>query len=78
MGDRRPGARGFNRALNARRQVGSVIKPIVYLLALEHPERVVPVLLDGLPPDLGPGARAQPAGELLADLQRDLGLRVLQ
>lgn len=39
VGDRRPGARGFNRALNARRQVGSVIKPIVYLLALEHPER---------------------------------------
>ena len=39
VGDRKPGARGFNRALNARRQVGSVIKPLVYLLALEHPER---------------------------------------
>lgn len=39
VGDRNPGARGFNRALNARRQVGSVIKPLVYLAALEHPER---------------------------------------
>ncbi|MEE4174070.1 MAG: penicillin-binding protein 1B [Xanthomonadales bacterium] len=39
VGDRKPGARGFNRALNARRQVGSVIKPVVYLSALEHPER---------------------------------------
>ncbi len=38
VGDRHPGRRGFNRALNARRQVGSVIKPLVYLLALEHPE----------------------------------------
>ncbi|MEM1411351.1 MAG: penicillin-binding protein 1B [Pseudomonadota bacterium] len=39
VGDRRPGARGFNRALNARRQVGSVIKPLVFLSALEYPER---------------------------------------
>ncbi len=39
VGDRQPRARGFNRALNARRQVGSVIKPLVYLMALEHPDR---------------------------------------
>ncbi|KAA9133434.1 penicillin-binding protein 1B [Marinihelvus fidelis] len=38
VGDRYPNRRGFNRALNARRQVGSVIKPLVYLLALEHPQ----------------------------------------
>ncbi|MDX1381185.1 MAG: transglycosylase domain-containing protein, partial [Xanthomonadales bacterium] len=38
VGDRHPGRSGFNRALDARRQVGSVIKPLVYLLALEHPE----------------------------------------
>ena len=36
VGDRDSGRKGFNRALNAHRQVGSVIKPLVYLLALEH------------------------------------------
>jgi penicillin-binding protein 1B len=37
VGDRVAEREGFNRALNARRQVGSVIKPLIYLLALEHP-----------------------------------------
>jgi penicillin-binding protein 1B len=36
VGDRDPARAGFNRALNARRQIGSVIKPLVFLLALEH------------------------------------------
>ncbi len=36
VGDRMPGRNGFNRALDARRQIGSVVKPLVYLLALEH------------------------------------------
>jgi penicillin-binding protein 1B len=36
VGDRNPGRNGFNRALDARRQIGSVIKPLVYLSALEH------------------------------------------
>ena len=36
VGDRDPSRAGFNRALDARRQIGSVIKPLVYLLALEH------------------------------------------
>jgi len=36
VGDRDAGRNGFNRALDARRQIGSVIKPLVYLSALEH------------------------------------------
>lgn len=36
VGDRVAGRNGFNRALDARRQIGSVVKPLVYLLALEH------------------------------------------
>jgi penicillin-binding protein 1B len=36
VGDRYGDRAGFNRALHARRQIGSVIKPLVYLLALEH------------------------------------------
>jgi penicillin-binding protein 1B len=36
VGDRVPRRAGFNRALDARRQIGSVVKPLVYLAALEH------------------------------------------
>ena len=39
LGDREPRAAGFNRALQARRPVGSLLKPAVFLGALEQPER---------------------------------------
>jgi penicillin-binding protein 1B len=39
VGDRHPAQPGFNRALDARRPVGSLLKPMVYLLALAQPGR---------------------------------------
>ncbi len=39
VGGRKPSYKGFNRALNAERQVGSLIKPVIYLAALQEPSR---------------------------------------
>ncbi|MBU0944089.1 MAG: penicillin-binding protein 1B [Proteobacteria bacterium] len=38
VGNRTPGQEGFNRALDMKRPIGSVIKPAVYLTALSRPE----------------------------------------
>lgn len=39
VGSRDPAQHGFNRALEAQRPVGSLLKPFVYLLALAQPDR---------------------------------------
>jgi penicillin-binding protein 1B len=39
VGGRDPSYKGFNRALNAERQIGSLIKPVIYLAALQDPSR---------------------------------------
>ncbi len=39
VGGRDPRATGFNRAMNAVRQIGSLVKPALFLAALEQPER---------------------------------------
>jgi len=36
VGDKNPGYAGFNRALHAKRPIGSLIKPAIYLAALER------------------------------------------
>ncbi len=45
VGDRQPNYVGFNRAIDAYRQTGSVIKPFVYLSALQNPKNFNPVTL---------------------------------
>lgn len=38
VGDRKPNYVGFNRVIDAYRQTGSIIKPFVYLTALQNPQ----------------------------------------
>ncbi len=50
VGGRQPRFMGFNRALDARRPIGSLVKPFVYLTALEQPRRFhAATLLDDSP-----------------------------
>jgi len=50
VGGRRARFAGFNRALDARRQIGSLMKPVVYLTALQQPTRYhLGTLLDDAP-----------------------------
>lgn len=45
VGDRNPRYAGFNRVLDARRPVGSLLKPAVFLAALQQPARYTAVTL---------------------------------
>jgi penicillin-binding protein 1B len=50
VGDSNPRFPGFNRAVEARRPIGSLIKPFIYLAALSDPERfTLATLLDDGP-----------------------------
>lgn len=50
LGDKDPRYQGFNRALDAQRQIGSLVKPAVFLTALMQPERYhLASLLDDSP-----------------------------
>lgn len=53
IGDRENTPAGFNRAIDARRQIGSIIKPVIYLEALSQPQRfTLATLLDDSPVSL--------------------------
>ncbi len=63
VGDRQATRDGFNRALDARRPVGSTIKPVVYLSALQRPRQFqLTTLLDDAPVvlDMPNGSRWEP------------------
>lgn len=63
VGGKDPQYAGFNRALDANRPIGSLIKPFTYLTALEQPERytlMTPVLDKSFTLEFDDGKRWQP------------------
>lgn len=53
IGSRNADSPGFNRALDARRPIGSLVKPFVYLVALAQPQRYsLASLIDDAPVDM--------------------------
>ncbi len=57
LGGREAGFDGFNRALDARRQIGSLVKPFVYLAALETGRYNAASIIQDMPVDIKiPGA----------------------
>ena len=53
VGDRNPRYQGFNRGLDMRRPIGSLVKPFVYLTALQQPDRyTLASLLNDTPVDI--------------------------
>lgn len=45
IGDKKPRRAGFNRVLYAQRNIGSLIKPVIYLTAWQNPQRFTPATL---------------------------------
>lgn len=63
VGGKDPQFAGFNRALDANRPIGSLVKPFTYLTALEQPERytlMTPVLDKSFTLEFDDGKRWQP------------------
>lgn len=63
VGGRDSSFAGFNRALDAKRPIGSLVKPFVYLTALSEPERytlITPVRDSGLALEFENGQRWEP------------------
>lgn len=63
VGGKDPRFAGFNRSLDANRQIGSLIKPFIYLSALQRPERytlMTPVLDRSFTLEFDDGRRWQP------------------
>jgi penicillin-binding protein 1B len=63
VGGRDPQYAGFNRALDASRPIGSLIKPFIYLSALEQPKRytlITPVLDKSFVLEFDDGRRWEP------------------
>ena len=52
VGSRRTGFDGFNRALDARRPIGSLVKPAVFMAALESGRHSLATLIDDAPIDV--------------------------
>jgi len=59
VGGREPRYAGFNRALDAERQIGSLIKPAVYLTALNQPRKYTLATLLNDEPLTVPGPKGQ-------------------
>lgn len=62
IGDRSPTFAGFNRAVDAKRPIGSLIKPVVYLAALSNGSYHLGTMLADMPVSMndGSGKRWQP------------------
>ena len=67
VGGRDPRYAGFNRVLDAERQIGSLIKPVVYLTALQRPEKYTLIT----PLDDSPLSLPAPAGKRWQPLNYD-------